>query len=60
MVNGVPGSSSVESEGLNVVTRRKSIGKAETLKKKNPLRFCGGFRRLRRWPARGEKGEEAK
>lgn len=35
MINGVPGSSGVQSEGLKVATERKSIGKARTLEKPN-------------------------
>lgn len=39
VVNGVPGSSRVESKGLKVANERRSIGEAGTLEKPNQWGF---------------------
>lgn len=55
MVSGVPGSSRVmKVRGLRLLLRERALGRQKQLKNK-PVRFCRGYRRLGRRPARGEK-----
>lgn len=42
------------ARGLKFSPRERALGRQKHLKNK-PVRFCRGYRKLRRWPARGEK-----